>query len=719
MKPSKWVLATMLLLAIGPADSRADTGDSENMALVGRWAGGPCRAADMVENIAYFSDGAFLQIYNFDNPASPVKLGRLLVPGPIWGVDVQGNYAYLADWEDGLRVIDVSDPSTPIEVGFLDTPGNALGIVVVGNLAYVADGYEGGLRIIDVSNPVEPVEIGFVDTPNEAYDVAVSGNYAYVADSFDGLRVIDVSDPTMPSEVGFFDTDDITYDVVVNGAYAYVADRFNGLLILDVSAPATPTLVGSLYTGYLVAVEMGDGYLYTSGQVFLGVVDVTDPTNPTQVGSHDPVGLLNGEIVYSGGHAYVADTFTGYRAIDVTDPTTPFEAGHVEGATNAYGVDVQGDYAYIASYVAGLRVIDISDPSAPEEVGYFRDGGAAKDVVVIGDYAYVANGYSGLKIIDVSNSAVPCEIGAEHLPISADAIAVSGDYAYLTGYQSSATGEVFVLDVSDPTAPSRSDSLDVAGTNPRGITVEGNYVYVAAYSEGLRIIDVSNPTAIVEVGAETSYLAIGVAVQGGHAYVGAGGNRMNIIDITNPAAPVVVGIAGMAGSAWGVAVNGNYAYVANADHGVRVFDVYDRTNPVQVGVYDTADHVRQLVLQDGLIIATDWQDGIWILEMDPALGIDVDMPTTGFALHPCAPNPFNPNTTIFYSIPRADQVDLAVYDLAGRHLRTLVSGYVNAGDHAIQWNGRDDAGNQVASGIYLYRLRTDDFVETRRMALVK
>jgi hypothetical protein len=249
--------------------------------------------------------------------------------------------------------------------------------------------------------------------------------------------------------------------------------------------------------------------------------------------------------------------------------------------------------------------------------------------------------------------------------------------------------------------------------------VDGNYVYVAAYGEGLRIVDVSNPTAIVEVGAETSDLAIGVAIQGNYAYVGAGGNTMNIIDISDPAAPVLVGSAGMAGSAWGVAVSGDYAYVANAEYGVRVFNVDDRTSPVQVGRYDTADQVRRLVLQDGLIFATDWQDGIWILGMDPALGVDDDTPPAGFALHPCAPNPFNPHTTISYSIPQASQVDLNVYDLAGRHLCTLVSEHVNAGDHVIQWDGRDDAGNQVASGVYLYRLRAGDLVETRSMVLVK
>jgi len=67
----------------------------------------------------------------------------------------------------------------PEFVGWVDTPGSARGVAVSGSRAYVADGEE-GLRVIDIGNPSAPVEVGFVDTPG-AEDVAVSGGYAYVA----------------------------------------------------------------------------------------------------------------------------------------------------------------------------------------------------------------------------------------------------------------------------------------------------------------------------------------------------------------------------------------------------------------------------------------------------------------------------------------------------------------------------------------------------------
>ena len=99
-----------------------------------------------------------------------------------------------------------------------------------------------------------------------------------------------------------------------------------------------------------------------------------------------------------------------------------------------------------------------------------------------------------------------------------------------------------------------------------------------------------------------------------------------------------------------------------------------------------------------------------------------DAPTRASApgrLHPARPNPFNPSTTLRFDLDRAQDVRLEIYDLAGRRVRTLVSGFRGAGEYEETWTGRDDGGRRVASGVYLVRLRGRDFVETRRVALVK
>ncbi|WP_196803242.1 cadherin domain-containing protein, partial [Dolichospermum circinale] len=108
------------------------------------------------------------------------------------GVQVVSNYAYVADGESGLQIIDISNPSTPTRKGNYDTSGYAYDVQVVGNYAYVADAYS-GLQIIDISNPTNPTRKGNYDTSGYARGVQVVGNYAYVADNDGGLKIIDVS----------------------------------------------------------------------------------------------------------------------------------------------------------------------------------------------------------------------------------------------------------------------------------------------------------------------------------------------------------------------------------------------------------------------------------------------------------------------------------------------------------------------------------------------
>ncbi len=89
-------------------------------------------------------------------------------------------------------------------------------------------------------------------------------------------------------------------------------------------------------------------------------------------------------------------------------------------------------------------------------------------------------------------------------------------------------------------------------------------------------------------------------------------------------------------------------------------------------------------------------------------------------LHDAYPNPFNPQTTISFSLPERRGVWLRVFDVSGRLVRVLIGGDVqDQGRHETVWNGRDDAGRRVAGGAYFYRLDTGGYSETKRMVLVK
>ena len=90
-----------------------------------------------------------------------------------------------------------------------------------------------------------------------------------------------------------------------------------------------------------------------------------------------------------------------------------------------------------------------------------------------------------------------------------------------------------------------------------------------------------------------------------------------------------------------------------------------------------------------------------------------------FTLEQNYPNPFNPETLIRYQLPRESEVKLSIHNLLGQEIRTLVNGKRDAGFHDVNWNGRDNAGKQVATGLYIYRLQAGDFVAAKKLTLLR
>jgi hypothetical protein len=95
-------------------------------------------------------------------------------------------------------------------------------------------------------------------------------------------------------------------------------------------------------------------------------------------------------------------------------------------------------------------------------------------------------------------------------------------------------------------------------------------------------------------------------------------------------------------------------------------------------------------------------------------------PPLAFALEPNIPNPFNPATTISYDIPAGGaDVNISIFDVSGRLVRELVHEHRQAGVSSVRWNGEDERGAHVASGVYFYRMRAGSFAQTRKMVLLK
>ena len=94
------------------------------------------------------------------------------------------------------------------------------------------------------------------------------------------------------------------------------------------------------------------------------------------------------------------------------------------------------------------------------------------------------------------------------------------------------------------------------------------------------------------------------------------------------------------------------------------------------------------------------------------------VPST-FTLHQNFPNPFNPITTLSYDLPKDSDVSFTVFDMLGNEIVTLINSNQQAGFKSVQWDATDSRGRPVSAGVYLYQIKAGEFVDTKKMVLLK
>lgn len=302
------------------------------------------------------------------------------------------------------------------KIGSYNTPGWAVDVVVEGNYAYVADN-DGGLRILDISNPATPFEAGYYDTPRHMQKIVLSGKYVYMNENENGMRIIDISNPSNPVEAGFYDIYSAWYEgigqIAVAGNYAYITDSFHCLRIIDVTNPSNLIVVGTLSVAYRpYAISVKGSYAYIAewadpgwGEALLHVIDVSNPTVIIEVGKIKNTNPMAVNLVIDGNYAYISDVRHGLAIANISNPVNPYEVGRFPTSSYIYAVDINGHYAYVSD-TTGILIIDISNPTEPIEIGHCNTPSLIQDLYVHNNYIYDANGGEGLLIYKVDYSKV-------------------------------------------------------------------------------------------------------------------------------------------------------------------------------------------------------------------------------------------------------------------------------------------------------------------------
>jgi len=609
--------------------------------------GGAVSAPVAHDGYLYVGTGATLSTWNMADPAAPVYEGRTNAsptPGPIRALTMVGDYLYAA-WnspEDtgGLIVYSLTDPAHPVAVAEIDdyidsSLKRPSGLAASGAYVYVGDA-DNGLVVLDATDPLDPQ---FVSTVPGIYEFDAMGAFGTqlltTGSSFIGGRivhVVDISDPANPVEGGSTSLDgtSVLRAVLTDG---YALGVGNDLLVYDLHDPSNIQEIFSTPIDVATqAIRDGDT-LYLVGASGIQVWDFADPAAPSLLRTVAMDAFAPEQAIDAPFGPVILTHLDRGLVLGVADPENPTLAAEftlpIGVAVHAVGFDA--DHVYFAEEGYGLAV---ADPATLAPIGRYdadlpfdlaaRD---IEDISIDGGRAYLAVWGYGVLIADLTDPAAPVELGRFSFPF-ASAIEAHGNFVYVG---STTNGGIFkILDVSDPTQPQEEGSLNTSKT--MDLTVRGDYAYLADGADfgdgGLRVVDVSNPSAPSVTGQEmgcTYADGIDVSADGNTVYIACasdanGQNGLRIIDASDKSNPVLLGNVVLPGSAslpdynaaHSVRVVGNTAYVGN-EYGIDEVDVSDPAHPVQTVRHATGYFVRSVsVAPDGRVFAVSGDSGTFV-----------------------------------------------------------------------------------------------------------
>ena len=672
---------------------------------------------------------------------------------------VAGSHAYVGGIDDGsggaLFIVDISQPANMRKVAEVTTDGPALDVKVDDGLAVVAmqGGSFGGIVVIDVTDPSMPQVLSQVSQPGGVHNLFLYKQRAYLAHAATpGLTILDLSDPSMPVQTGHWDNDtgftNVVHDVFVRDDLAFISDFGNpgGLVILSLADPDNPVTISSVaapegtHSAWYERDHVYFSQEFGGWQRLLHIVDLSDPRRPVEL-----------------------PTFRARQS----------QPGQIAGAHNPWA---EGDRLYWAYYDGGVRVFDISRPDRPVEIGYhtgpyswgvqLHDDGLIYSTDMFNHRLMAFQFHEpGQMIVDASVTPGVAVFG-QTLRVSVTATTATSPHGDGSGV---ASVTATFLDTDLPSVALHDDGGEADGLAGDGVFAARFSLPAGLPSGAYRIrVELMDTSGLIypfdlsfdlfpagdlvvldevfpvgwEVeakgGAETpEFTSDGPVFRGQRAaafqvdpasFVG-----WNVI-FTPPQPVRLFGYRALRfafhpgdteGNALNLVVGGRSAKLVTRNNDGLVDGSLQEWQEVELLLSDLeVTEPIGAISFNGSLSGTFYLDDLRLVSDGPSPitavieSRDQSMPGS-FSLFQNYPNPFNPETTIRFDLPQSQEIELAVYNLTAQRVATLVHGRREAGSYSVQWDGRNDDGLELASGVYFYRLTAAEQVETRKLLLLR
>ena len=497
----------------------------------------------------------------------------------------------------------------------------------------------------------------------------------------------------------------------------------------------------------------GDGALCyavsTDGDVVIPVGIESETTYPPIRVGDQPTAIV---IHPSGNFAYVSNFGSGSVSVIDTDPASPtFHAvvGTIPAGANPVDVAVSPDGVRLAVANAGsndVSMVDTDESSVTynQVVATITSGSPAKSVVISGDGTLYVGTSTGVLVVDAFNNVTATITSGS----GAKSVVISGDGTLL--FVLTNEDEILVVDLQDG-SPSENQVVATIGAGSGAKTVvisaDGTLLYIVQEDtdEVLVVaIDIIPGVGVINNPDAASFTVASRVVGTLHtgedpADVAIDPRGFRRVIVTNAGdgtltvygqeLPVPVRL-----KSFDVAIEDGAAVVrweTSFEVGMQGYDIV--RSQAENGRFDSV--AKEMIRSSGSASGGHYEyrdetvsanRTYWykLREVaDDGLGAEYGPYSVTYRLadqlDQNVPNPFNPTTTIRYAIAGDNQVSLAIYDVTGRKVRTLVNERQRADVYRVNWDGINDRGQRVASGVYFYKLAAGKFTQTKKMVLLK